>query len=302
MSDKIWMQLRGGIGNQLFQYSAVKWLAKKTSKQTVLDARLLSVEKSHSGLITDFQLKSKVLTSSNKLTWSYLKASLDRLMLGRLFPLFPDFLSDFFKRRTHMGSLGYDPALGSSSRVNRVKGFFQTYIYAQEFIDELRDELFLIQESPWLREQSELLKSKNVLAVHVRRGDYVPLKNSFGILSIEYYRQALSELRDQKMDWDEVWVFSDEPKKARVLMEDFGDEHEIRFIDPPDGTNALESLVLFSRADLGVIANSTFSWWACFLAKEMKAVVAPDKWFLAKEDPNLLIPEGWLKVKSVWER
>jgi hypothetical protein len=45
-----------------------------------------------------------------------------------------------------------------------------------------------------------------------------------------------------------------------------------------------------------IIANSSFSWWAAWLAKSPeKIVISPIKWFVNKEVKNL-IPAEWISL------
>jgi len=46
-----------------------------------------------------------------------------------------------------------------------------------------------------------------------------------------------------------------------------------------------------------VLSNSTFGWWAAYLARmEPKVVVVPDPWFKKIDEPLGLIPIGWTRI------
>jgi hypothetical protein len=294
--------LTGGIGNQLFQYAAGKWVEKINEAPVVFDARLLIIEKPHEGFLTDLGLPGTFQVSKSKVSYQYLMASAERILRNRIFPALDLVLSllriDNPKKRKK--PLGYDPHLEAIQPGRRLDGYFQTYVFAQEVLPQLKRDLNIKQPSSWFLNEIKMMETNRVVAIHVRRGDYEKHRHTFGLLGAEYYRDALSTLKDLGHSWEEIWVFSDDVAKARELLSPLN-LAEIRYVEPASGANPVESLLLFSRASLGIIANSTFSWWACFLAKDMADVVAPSKWFKDKEDPEKLVPANWLIAKSSWE-
>jgi hypothetical protein len=302
LGHNIVVQLSGGIGNQLFQYAAGKWLKRNREFNVTFEARLHSIEKAHGGFITDFALSEKVSTSRGTFSWNYLIASVKRIVRFRLLPFFPVGLRKRIKGQTFKGSLGFDPELSKLSNQKIVFGYFQTFVYAQDILLELKREIRLKESSSWLQKQVDIASDKRLVAIHIRRGDYVKFSESFGLLGIEYYSEALNELRERGHSWDEIWVFSDDIGQAKNLLKPIEGTFQLKYVEPPEGNNPLESLVLFGKAKFGVIANSTFSWWASFLSEDMEIVIAPDKWFRDKRDPDLLIPDSWVKARSFWEK
>lgn len=96
-----------------------------------------------------------------------------------------------------------------------------------------------------------------------------------------------------------VWIFSDSPNEIKESMPNlmkFGP----KIIASPNDVSDAETLILMSHASRIVIANSTFSWWAARVNGSNKTVIAPEKWFRGLPDPEFLIPNNWIKVKSYW--
>jgi hypothetical protein len=145
--------------------------------------------------------------------------------------------------------------------------------------------------SGWLQKQLLIADEMRLVALHIRRGDYVKLSRSFGLLATDYYLGALKELKERGHSWDEIWVFSDDVAEARKLLKPLENDFRFRYVEPPKGSNPLESLVLFGRAKFGIIANSTFSWWASWLSQNNKITIAPNNWFNYNSG-NTFSPQG----------
>ena len=95
-----------------------------------------------------------------------------------------------------------------------------------------------------------------------------------------------------------IWVFSDDIEGAKKLIPQEW-ASKVRWIGQvgSDATTTWHAMRLGSGY---VIANSTYSWWAAYLAirKDVK-VVAPKPWFAGMEDPKDLIPPDWIQISSV---
>jgi hypothetical protein len=115
--------------------------------------------------------------------------------------------------------------------------------------------------------------------VHVRRGDYLGLKNSYGILSLKHYEEALKSL-DQNVK-ENLYVISDDAEVGREFSDQLG---AIRAFAPHD-LGEWEALKFMSKARCVVAANSTFSWWGSFLCyKNGGIAVLPSEYFISKRD------------------
>ena len=57
-------------------------------------------------------------------------------------------------------------------------------------------------------------------------------------------------------------------------------------------------MYLMSKCRNFIIANSSFSWWAAWLApRSDKMVICPKKWFGDSSiNTNDLIPETWIRI------
>jgi len=297
-------QLRGGLGNQMFIYAAGRWFGHFHGKKVRLEGRLLSLEKPHGGFIGDLKLSLPVSSATDCAVFEYLRPRLIDITTRSLRRITPQ----RFSRRMLEGEVeeysnGYDSRLEQKKHPKIISGYFQTYRWASQVIGELRAEFQLASESQWLIEEKERAIKTNFLAIHVRRGDYEKSRDTFGVLSTEYYLAALEQVRILGKGWDEIWVFSDDIQTARTVLAPILGTNKVRFVQPPEEGEGgpFESLELFGFARYGIIANSTFSWWASFLSTSMEVVVAPNKWFRGLSDPKDLVPPHWRLAKSFWE-
>ena len=292
------MGIVGGVGNQLFQYYAGAYLAMKLSSKLKLNFSHVGVAGTrHESSIHDlvlpmqYEIENRSINKFNEILWRiHQRICRESKLLGRL--------STRFLGIYQSSAIGFDPYLDTVANPLSVRGYFQTWRY----LNLLRQSGFadpkLVNSSTWYVETDEILKATEPVALHVRRGDYEDLSDSFGLLSIKYYSQAISAL-DKDLRDHPIWVFSDDVESAKKLLSSLN--FQFTFLIPPSETNALESLMLMSKC-IGVItANSSFSWWAGALAKNAKQIIAPGKWFKTLRDPDDLIPENWTRVASSWE-
>ena len=155
----------------------------------------------------------------------------------------------------------------------------------------------MVNYSSWFAELEKQIIDIEPVALHIRRGDYKELSDSFGLLSSKYYEEAIASLKTG-LKMAPIWVFSDDIEAAKHLLRFL--DFNFTFVEQPDDLNPLESLILMSKCSGIITANSSFSWWAAALASNAKQVIAPTKWFKSLSDPSELIPKNWTRVTSNW--
>ncbi len=128
----------------------------------------------------------------------------------------------------------------------------------------------------------------------MRRTD-ISAKSFHGKVRIEYYNAALHYL-STKLSIAKIYIFSDDiewckqnihfPIDTMYVDNDFaGEKNEYHFI-------------LMNSCKHFIIPNSTYSWWAAWLAiNPSKIVIAPKNWFSnGRIDTSDLIPEAWIRI------
>lgn len=297
-------QLVGGLGNQLFGYFAGLTVARERKLEIRFDVSQFNRGfTAHGSDIQSFDLEGEFLTTkrtsrflaqvfgfvkSSPLAPKFLKGAADRL--------YPEYTSEVD---------GFDSDVFQTRPGSLIRGYFQSFVY----LDKLRvsgnfKPLTLKFPSDWYKNMTSLLDAEKPAAIHLRRGDYRLLAEQFGLLSNNYYWDALQELGKTIGDEFNVWIYSDDMAAAKEelgpMLEQVSGLKTIRWIEPPPGNDPAESLLLMSQASANIISNSTFAWWGAALNLNNGPVIAPKKWFRGKSDPDFLYPEKWIKVKSTW--
>ncbi len=179
-----------------------------------------------------------------------------------------------------------DPAVVAAEPPYFLRGFLQSERYFVEVADEVAAAVRL-PDTP-------ALGPGPVVAVSYRRGDYVGYPY---LLPMTYYDAALERVCAEVQPGTIV-VFSDDHEFAALVAPRLE-----RFAPTRVGVARHPTHVLAEMAacDHFVISNSSFAWWAAWLAERRPGrhlVVAPDGW-LTPGAPEDTIPERW--ERAPWE-
>jgi hypothetical protein len=102
------------------------------------------------------------------------------------------------------------------------------------------------------------VEGKEMVAIHVRRGDYLlPQHDHFCKLTNDYYSEALQEYISEIEKYHFV-IFSNDIEWCK---ENLIEGEMVTFIEP--GSDYID-LILMSLCDHQIIANSSYSWWAAY--------------------------------------
>lgn len=168
-------------------------------------------------------------------------------------------------------------------------GYFQSEKYFSHIEDSIREDFTF--KNHILEPCTQNFDFDEIIALHVRRTDYVSNSENHPPCDLNYYHQALTHF-DNEIP---VMIFSDDIEwcKAQDIFK------SDRFL-ASESYNSYVDLCLMSMCDYHIIANSSFSWWGAWLAKSKK-VIAPIKWFgthgnTSKNQTQDLYKDGWIKI------
>lgn len=260
-------RLLGGLGNQMFVMAAAFCMAKR-------DGCILSIKKdvfcphgNHPGYWNTF--------------FKFLNQPVD--------------FSGADKSEGEAKDFQYREIKKTAPKIN-LTGYFQHTGFFYGLRDDVR-RLFMpnqtmleeiVKRFPGLDKK---INPKIKVSVHVRRGDYVKLKNIHHNVPMKYYEICRDKI-NAKYGKDNVlyYIFSDDIPWCRNNLKIEG-----RYVDV---LTDYQQIILMSLCDAHIIANSTFSWWGAYLSKGPDEVYMPHKWMErpAGAYPHGLVLDGWNKV------
>jgi Glycosyl transferase family 11 len=301
------VRLLGGLGNQMFQYAAGRSLALKTGSHLILDATGLTLPAVRRGYaLEDYPLAAETrfdgyphaprrssvrFPAPKRSGWLDRAAKLVRAPFGDADrKAGEERLSRFAER-----SFDFDPRFSACGAQTYLVGYWQSERYFADAARLIRQEL-TYQPAPnsanarWL----ERIGATNAVCVHVRRGDYL-LAAQFkhhGLCSADYYWRALRLMRD-RVAHPQFFVFSDDWGWCREQLAD----DDVVLVDANAPEAGQDELRLMAACRHHVIANSSLSWWAAWLAaSDGQIVVAPTPWFTHRPNTPDLLPAGWMTL------
>ncbi len=158
-----------------------------------------------------------------------------------------------------------------------LKGWFQDQRYFEGIRKELLHEFTPRKKIRLSSDLLRMVRSRNSVAIHVRRGDYVRLGWT---LSRAYYIQT-KELLEKKIEAPVFFVFSDDYFWVKENIP-FKETDRVFYIDEICRLEDYEQLLLMSSCRAQIISNRTFSWWAARLNTNSDKLV-----FMPKKDVQL---------------
>lgn len=283
------VNLKGGTGNQLFQYALGRHLALKNNDVLKLDVDGLARANKTGDIYRPFNLEAfafekNLATPSEVRALKYPYAIVSKGWRFLCFKLSRD------KNTT------FNPAVLDWSGDIFLDGYWQSPRYFDAIRDVLLEDLQLKDGFGAAAERyAEQIKRSAAVSLHVRRGDYIKnprVLKEFGVCSTEYYTAAMKTI-EAAIPSPTYFVFSDD---IAWVKEHLPVGSDAVFIEGTDITD-VEELMLMSLCRHNIIANSSFSWWGAWLNQHAdKMVVAPTPWFNMNIYDRDLIPASWTQL------
>jgi len=290
--DKVVVSMKGGLGNQLFQYCTAKALSFRLEVDLILDLHwYLDNSQDHTKFILNrFRIDDE--TWIPPLKFSKNSRSFIYNIFNKISPLgfsLPVIREDKFKFRNEILNLKKPVFLD---------GYWQNENYFKNYRSEILNLISLeYNENKKFKYYFSKIHYSNSICMHIRRGDYISNSQAakvHGIIEKEFYYQSLNRLSNV-VDNPVIFIFSDDLDWVKRNLS-FDYETMIVDLNQPDRPEL--DLILMSYCKNFIIANSSFSWWAAWLSiYQNKKIVAPKIWFLDNLlNMNMKLPKDWIRI------
>ena len=292
---KITIRLMGGLGNQMFEYAALRNLQLNNKCDAQIDLVGITNKTHNIYGLDKLNIPKEIKVVNNTRS---IKGFITYLLYG-LYWVFLSKNKIGIKFMTmiepYLNSIGIYLVVDGYVKIDDIKvnnnymvGYFQSKNYFKDNESLIRDELQVSVKLDGKNKKvySEMNK-ENSVCIHIRRGDYVG--SFFEVCTKDYYLDAV-KLMNKKVKNAKYYVFSDDIGWVKENI-DLGDA---TYIDWKN--NQYEDLKLMSNCKHFIISNSSFSYFAQFLSlNKDKVVIAPSKWF--NNNKNIDIYEdNWLLI------
>ena len=292
--NKVIVGLKGGLGNQLFQYAIGKQLSILNNCNLKLDISSFNNYLLHNYSLSHFNIVDEI-AKKREIPYQYLTGN---RYLRKLNTFVDPILNNISIIKEK--SLSFD---NSILRLDKESIYLDGYWQSEKYFTSISD---VIQNCFRLKNDGlsdtrisiiNKIKKTNSISIHIRRGDYtIPKYNKVhGLTTLEYYKKAISYI-SKRVDFAELFIFSDDNQWIRETFSSFPNA---TIIEGTAEKNYLD-LLLMAQCKHNIIANSTFSWWGAWLnLNPEKIVIAPIKWYNIESMNSTtidLIPKNWIRL------
>jgi hypothetical protein len=284
------VNLKGGLGNQMFQYAAGRALALRNGSE--LKVNVFGLEKAN--LVGDiyrpyslshFDVKAAIATEE------------DMRRIANPYGLVSKVLRYIKAKFIYNFYIHFVPSIVKKKGDIYLDGFFQSEKYFMDHAASVREDLRPTELSDEARRWIEHAKNTVSVSIHIRRKDYIGHKTLGDICTKEYYSRAVKEMRTHEPKAT-FFVFSDDVEWVKENLDLPASREFVSSKDLKD----YEELAIMSSCRHNIIANSSFSWWAAWLnPNPEKIVMAPALWARGKEGKKQtrdIIPGAWTRIDT----
>lgn len=262
----------GRLGNQMFTYATLTAICRRKNIKNYIFT--------HLGSLQYFELTPRENVIS--------KFKID-FLLKTLFRLF------FIPRVRYMDhSKQYSDAELDFSGTKYISAGLQGESYFKDIEGEIKDRFSI---KPQYQQRANAIYAefqdglKNV-CVHIRRGDYLTFMGKNFAVPLSYYQQALENLSPKTHRF--IFITDD----REYVQQQFGQFPHTYFSQE----NEITDFQLMMKAEICILANSTFSWWAAWLNSNPNKRVTIPRYFMGIQEkvefPNGIIPPDWIQIPN----
>lgn len=292
------VKLKGGLGNQMFQYAFARKLSLMKNIQVKIDISLIHNEVyNHYYELNHFNIIENI--ASYEEVNQFIYGKFERGLHGLALKIIDKALPNHKRKVVKQPKKSFDPLILKASDNKYFDGYWGNEKYFKDIGSTVRKEFILIEK---LDDKNFEIKKKimsvNSVSIHVRRGGYLTVegaKRLFPVCTREYYENAINKIYSL-VDNPQFFIFTQD---YDWVKNNFKQNVPITTVKNKEGYKDLE---LMKHCKHNIIANSTFSWWGAWLNNNPdKIVIAPKVWYKINSYQKMyekgdLIPKEWIKL------
>lgn len=264
---KVQAYIQGGLGNQCFIYAAARSLADRVGAELLLDQSYLV----HDAVYRrPFELESFNVRSSQMISVSSKMVHLLRKFRYGAASRMTLRLRNYFCE-TRPFTFQTLPTHWNNELT--LEGYWQSERYFADNVKQITKDL-TFRNLQWMEDDPIALairQCENSIFLHIRSYKEVPgWADGRASLPLEYYVSALAKLKSLISGDIKVFVFSDDLNWAMEKVAAYVQSDTV-FVRPiHDGrvNNKHRDFQLMQLCMHGIVANSSFSWWAGWLGEQ----------------------------------
>lgn len=272
----ILVAIKGGLGNQLFQYAFAKSLQLKNKIPVSLDISWFTSQSLRNLNLIDFNITLPIYNEEIRTSDSFLRLNIQNKIPSNL---------KYFKVIKETDIFKFNNKYLHPKDWSLIDGYFANTSYFSDINVELISDLKLKE----IRDEVVNLIAKfdnNTVAIHIRRSDYLDTKtnpNTFTILTFEYFKLAIQKIISILNNSElRFIVFSDDDNSAKELFTNI--DYNIEYINELGNFSDIEQFYILSKCNNKIISNSTYSWWAAYLNNHTSQIcIQPKNWYQNSE-------------------
>jgi hypothetical protein len=166
-------------------------------------------------------------------------------------------------------------------------GYYQSELYFKDYLLEIKKQFEIIDywKEHFQKQYANIFDQTKTIAIHIRRTDYVDQNIE---LPWSYYRHCLDLV--QNLDDYQIFVIGDDYNYSKRMMRHYKNYTVCK-------NSEIVDFQIILNANIKIISNSTFAWWAAYLSEfNDKGVFAPKNWIGKTSE----YPKGITSAKFNW--
>jgi len=279
--------LKGGLGNQMFQYATARAIANNRH-QIFIDLSFLEKNNTSIGSFTarKFELNLFENIRFKFISHVALKFHLSNHRILKVLRMLLRYKKIYVinDENEHYQD-GHD--------IIYLDGYFQNPLLFKSIRNVLLKDFTFPKLPENTNDLAKLIETKSAVSIHVRRGDYLnPENNNYhGVLPISYYKSAVEKMIELNKDAC-FFIFSDDGEWCEL---NFSFIKKEKYFISDRNNHSWTDMKLMTLCKHFIIANSSFSWWGAWLSQHYsKTVIAPKNWY--KNEKSKIIPKEWITL------